>query len=149
MDLAHQAPLSMEFRKQYWSGLPFSSLWDLPTQGSNPSLLRCRQILYYLSDQGNPHIYIYKYIYTHTRVYIQQNIIQPQKKRRKSCHLQHPGRTTRAEKDKHYMISLIYGILKKILCEYFAYSIYLHSIWGTCYTRTGMFSRTCIENQVF
>ena len=81
MDLAHQAPLSMEFRKEYWSGLPFSSLWDLPTQGSNPSLLHCRQILYYLSHQGSPHIYIYKYIYTHTRVYIQQNIIQPQKKK--------------------------------------------------------------------
>ena len=36
--IARQAPLSMEFPGQeYWSGLP--------TQGSNPSLLHCRQIL--------------------------------------------------------------------------------------------------------
>ena len=32
--LAHQAPLSMEFfRREYWSGLPFSSLLDLPKPG--------------------------------------------------------------------------------------------------------------------
>ena len=36
--IARQTPLSMEFPGQeYWSGLP--------TQGSNPSLLHCRQIL--------------------------------------------------------------------------------------------------------
>ena len=30
-DVAHQAPLSMEFsRKEYWSGLPFPSPVDLP-----------------------------------------------------------------------------------------------------------------------
>ena len=35
-----QAPLSMEFfRQEYWSGLPFRSPGDLPTQGSNPGLL--------------------------------------------------------------------------------------------------------------
>jgi len=27
-----------------------------PTQGLNPGLLHCRQILYYLSHQGNPRI---------------------------------------------------------------------------------------------
>jgi len=37
---ARQAPLSMGFsRQEYWSGLPFPSLGDLPTQGSNSSLL--------------------------------------------------------------------------------------------------------------
>ena len=32
-----QAPLSMAFPKQeYWSGLPFPSLWDLPDTGIEP-----------------------------------------------------------------------------------------------------------------
>ena len=34
--VARQVPLSMGFsRQEYWSGLPFSSPGDLPTQGSN------------------------------------------------------------------------------------------------------------------
>ena len=34
MDYNHQAPLSMGFsRQEYWSGLPFSSLTDLPHPG--------------------------------------------------------------------------------------------------------------------
>ena len=37
------------FRQEYWSGLLFPSPEDLPTQGSNPGLLHCRQILYHLS----------------------------------------------------------------------------------------------------
>ena len=53
--VALQAPLSMGFSSQeYWSGLPFPPPGDLPTQGSNPGLLHCRQILYYLSHQGSP-----------------------------------------------------------------------------------------------
>ena len=48
--VAPQAPLSMEFsRQEYWSGLPFPSPAYFPTQGSNPGLLHCRQILYQLS----------------------------------------------------------------------------------------------------
>ena len=36
-----QAPLTMGFsRQEYWSGLPFPSSGMLPTQGSNPCLLR-------------------------------------------------------------------------------------------------------------
>ena len=32
--VAHQAPLSMEFsRQEYWSGLPFPSLGNLPDPG--------------------------------------------------------------------------------------------------------------------
>ena len=35
--VAHQAPLSMEFsRQEYWSGLPFPSLGDLPNPGIKP-----------------------------------------------------------------------------------------------------------------
>ena len=34
---AHQAPLSMGFpRQEYWSGLPFPSLGDLPDPGIEP-----------------------------------------------------------------------------------------------------------------
>ena len=52
--VAHQVPLSMAFsRQEYWSG--YHSLFQeiLPTQGSNPSLLHCRQILYHLSYPGS------------------------------------------------------------------------------------------------
>ena len=36
--VAHQAPLSMGFSKQeYWSGLPFPSLGDLPDPGIEPA----------------------------------------------------------------------------------------------------------------
>ena len=48
--IARQGPLSVGFsRQQYWSGLPFPSPEDLPTQGLNPSLLRYKPILYHLS----------------------------------------------------------------------------------------------------
>ena len=37
---AHQAPLSVEFsRQEYWSGLPFPALGDLPDPGTEPSPL--------------------------------------------------------------------------------------------------------------
>ena len=35
--VAHQAPLSMGFsRQEYWSGLPFPSIWDLPSPRIEP-----------------------------------------------------------------------------------------------------------------
>ena len=37
--VAHQAPLSMGFPRQYWSGLPFPSLGDLPDSGTEPTSL--------------------------------------------------------------------------------------------------------------
>ena len=38
--VAHQGPLSMEFsRLEYWSGLPFPSLGDLPDPGIKPAPL--------------------------------------------------------------------------------------------------------------
>ena len=55
--VAHQAPVSMEFsRQEYWSGLPCPPPGVFPTQGSNPGIPHCRQILYCLSHQGSPWI---------------------------------------------------------------------------------------------
>ena len=55
--VACQASLFMEFsREKYWSGLPFPSPADLLTQGLNPRLLDCKQILYHLSHQRSPQI---------------------------------------------------------------------------------------------
>ena len=34
--VARQAPLSMGFSRQYWSGLPFPSPADLPNAGTEP-----------------------------------------------------------------------------------------------------------------
>ena len=49
-----QAPPSMGFsRQEYWSGLPFPSPGNFPTQGSNPGLPHCIQTLYYLSHHGS------------------------------------------------------------------------------------------------
>ena len=54
MDCSCQAPLSMGFSSQeYYSGLPCPSPGDLLTQGLNPGLLHCGQILYHLSHQGS------------------------------------------------------------------------------------------------
>ena len=53
--VAYQAPLSMDFsRQEYWSGLPLLLEGIFPTQGSNPGLLHCRQMLYHLNQQGSP-----------------------------------------------------------------------------------------------
>ena len=51
----------MEFsRPEYWSGKPFPSPGELPTQGLNPGLPHCRQILYQLNPpmyiKGSPYI---------------------------------------------------------------------------------------------
>ena len=43
-------------RQEYWSGWPCPSSGIFPTQGSNPGLLYCGQILYCLSHQGSPRI---------------------------------------------------------------------------------------------
>ena len=48
---------SVEFsRQEYWSGLHALPQGIFPTQGSNPVLLHCGQILYLLSHQGSPRI---------------------------------------------------------------------------------------------
>ena len=44
--VAYEAPPSMEFSRQvYWNGLPFLLQRIFPTQGSNPGLLHCKQML--------------------------------------------------------------------------------------------------------
>ena len=54
---AYQAPPSMEFsRQEYWSGLPFPSPVIFLTQGLNPYLPHCRQMLYSLSRQESPKV---------------------------------------------------------------------------------------------
>ena len=54
----------MEFsRPEYWSGLPFLSPGDFPTQGSNPGLPHCRPILYQLSYKGSPQISLFHVIW--------------------------------------------------------------------------------------
>ena len=48
---------SMEFsRPEHWSGQPFPSPGIFPTQGSNPGLPHCGQILFQLSHKGSPRI---------------------------------------------------------------------------------------------
>ena len=63
--VAYQAPPSIGFsRQEYWGGLPFPSPEIFPTQGLNPDLLDCRQMLYRLSHEGSPNkwiVYITKY----------------------------------------------------------------------------------------
>ena len=58
--IACQAPLFMDFpRQEYWSRLPFPPQGIFLTQGSNPGLLHCRQILYQWSPEelkGPPNI---------------------------------------------------------------------------------------------
>ena len=44
--------------QEYWNGLPYPPPGNLPTKGSNPGLLHCRQILYQLSYQGSLYMYI-------------------------------------------------------------------------------------------
>ena len=57
--VAHQAPLSMEYSRQgYWRGCHSLLQEIFPTQGLNPGLLYCRQILSWLSHHGSP---VYKY----------------------------------------------------------------------------------------
>ena len=53
--VARQASLESS-RQEYWSGCHSLLQGIFPTQGSNPGIPCCRQILYHLSHQGNPHI---------------------------------------------------------------------------------------------
>ena len=53
----NQAPLPMEFsRQEYWSGYHSLLQGIFPTQGLNPGLPHCRQILYQLSHKESPRI---------------------------------------------------------------------------------------------
>ena len=61
--IACKSPQSVEiFRQEYWSGLPYPPLEDLPDTGINPHLmclLHCRWILYPLSYWKVPIISLY------------------------------------------------------------------------------------------
>ena len=53
--VAHQAPLSMEFsRQEYWTGLPFPSLGDLPDPEIKPASLALAGGLLPLNHLGSP-----------------------------------------------------------------------------------------------
>ena len=46
-------------RQEYWSRLPCHLQGIFPTQGSNPGLPHCRQILYPLSHQRSPQVSLF------------------------------------------------------------------------------------------
>ena len=53
--VAHQAPLSMGFSKQeYWSGLPFPSLGDLPGPGIEPVSPALTSMFFTTESPGKP-----------------------------------------------------------------------------------------------
>ena len=53
--VARQAPLSMEFfRQEYWSGLPFPPLGDLPVSGTEPMSLMSPALVGGFFSTGTP-----------------------------------------------------------------------------------------------
>ena len=53
--VAYQAPQSMEFsRQEYWSGLPFPSLGDLPNPGTKPTSPALAGRSFTTEPPGNP-----------------------------------------------------------------------------------------------
>ena len=56
-NVAHQAPLCMEFsRQEYWSGLPFPTPGIFPTKGLNPHLLHWQVGFFTTAPPGKPQI---------------------------------------------------------------------------------------------
>ena len=95
--VACQAPLSMEISPGKNTGVGCHALLQgiFPTEGLNPGLLHCRQILYYLSHQGSPALP--STIINETSMYFKENY-KPRKR-------------------KKIAISNGYLSLRKILCE--------------------------------
>ena len=60
--VAHQAPLSMKiFRQEYWSGLPFPTLGDLPSPRTEPASLASPALggrFFTTEPSGKPPYYI-------------------------------------------------------------------------------------------
>ena len=57
--VAHQAPLLMGFsRQEYWSGLPFPSLGDLPNQGIKPAPPALAGVFFTTKPPGKPLYFI-------------------------------------------------------------------------------------------
>ena len=69
-------------RQEYWSGLPCPSPVFL-TQGWNPGLLHCRQILYHLCHQRSPlgFLYLTEWLMDAERLYV----ITSHPKLKKTC----------------------------------------------------------------
>ena len=66
--VAHQVPLSTGFsRQEYWSGLPFPSLGDLPIPGIKPGYPVLAGGFCTTEPPGKP---IYLWMYTHTCIHI-------------------------------------------------------------------------------
>ena len=66
--VAHQASLSMEFSKEFWSWLPFANPGDLPDPGIKPPSLVSLALagrVFTTEPPGKP-----IYMYTHTNTYI-------------------------------------------------------------------------------
>ena len=62
--MIHQAPLPMDFSKhEYWNGLPFSTVGDLPDPGIEPTSLASPALASLpLAPPGKPTLYITEYI---------------------------------------------------------------------------------------
>ena len=57
-NVAHQAPLSMEFsRQEYWSGLSFPSPGDLPDLGTEPRSPTLQAVSLSLALPGKPRVF--------------------------------------------------------------------------------------------
>ena len=70
----------------------------VPTQGSNPVIPHCRQILYQLNYQGSPYIYTHTYIYRH--IYIWNQDRQGKYQQPQRCRWYHSnGRKLRGTKE--------------------------------------------------
>ena len=66
--VAHQAPLPMEFpRQEYYSGLSFPPLADLPDPGIKPGSPALLANSLSPEPPGKPHIFTCIYIFTHIK----------------------------------------------------------------------------------
>ena len=54
--VAHQAPLSMGFQQEYWSGLPSPSPGGLPDAGIEPGSLSLAGRFFTTEPQGTPEL---------------------------------------------------------------------------------------------
>ena len=57
--VAHQTPLSIDSRQEYWSGLPFPTPWVLPNPGIDLTSSAVAGEFFPLHHLGSPGYYIY------------------------------------------------------------------------------------------
>ena len=84
MDVAHQAPLSMEFsRQEYWSVFPFPAPGDLPVSGIKPTSLASPVMagkFFTYWPPGKPLLCMHVCVYTYGYRYIHNRILLRPKK---------------------------------------------------------------------